>query len=254
MIKVYFKYYIRKILKSCFTYFYLIGIPIYALIFNLFIKTNIVIINSSAIQKNSYLNFQAFSINIISFFTAGYLIGISSSILKDRYIKYERKFLEEVMKIVAIVLIAIVSLIPYIAMYLITLETNKFGYDSNVFILLISILLMILMITSLIGLLANFLSKGFLYFFSWVFYLGSLLLPFMYNYTTKYDIPVIIRGIMSSVIKILPPFLPLLNVIEKSGIVGIYYAVRYTLIIFILIFVYTEGINFVEKKLHISNR
>lgn len=254
MIKVYFKYYVRKTLKSGFTYFYLIGVPVYALIFNLFIKTNIVIIKSVPIQKNSYLNFQTFSIYVISFFTAAYLIGISSSILKDRYIKYERKFLEEVMKIGAIVLIAIVSLIPYIAIYLVTLNINKFGFDNNIFILLISILLMIIMITSLIGLLANFLSKGFLYCFSWVFYLGSLLLPFIYNYTAKYDVPIIIRGIISSVLKILPPFLPLLNVIEKRGIIGIYYSVGYTLIIFILIFVCTEGINFVEKKLHISNR
>ncbi|RKX67761.1 hypothetical protein DRP44_01505 [candidate division TA06 bacterium] len=250
MTVILFRYYLKKTLKSPFTYLYLLGIPVYALIFNLFTKTNIVITNSITFQKNDFTNFQVVSINIISFLTAGFLIGLSTSILRDRYIKYEKKFKEEIARITTIIGIAIISTIPYLIIYVIILLVNNYGFDKSILLLFISILFMIIMLSVFMGFLANFFRRAALYTIGWILYLLSLLLPFLEKRILIHDPSSVYNGIVKTLIIILPPFKNLMKISENNNYSTLLNAVFYTLILIIILFIYTEGVNFARKKMH----
>ncbi len=249
-----FKYYLKKTLKSPLTYIYLLGIPVYALIFNLFIKTNIIIINSATFQKNQFSNFQVVSINIISFMTTAYLIGVSSSILRDRYIKYEKKFFEEITRITTIIGIATISTLPYLIMYIIILLTNNFGFDRSILLFLTSILFMIIMLSVFMGLLANFLKRGALYITGWIVYILSLLLPIAERKIISGEPGSIINAVIESLKGILPPFGNLMKIVESNSYDAISNAILYTIVLIVIILLYTEGVNFAKKKLYHGNR
>ena len=253
MTVILFKYYLKKTLKSPLTYLYLLGIPVYALIFNLFTKTNIVIANSVAFHKNNFANFQIVSINIISFMTATFLIGLSTSILKDRYIKYEKKFKEEIARITTIIGIAIISTVPYLIIYIIILLINNYGFDRSILLLFVSILFMIIMLSVFMGVLANFFKRAALYTTGWIFYLLALLLPFWEKRVLTHDPNSVYYGILKTAREILPPFESLMKICENNNYSPLLYALFYTVILILIILLYTEGVNFARKKLHHGN-
>ena len=250
MTVVLFKYYLKKTLRSPLTYIYLLGIPLYALLFNLFVKTNIIITNSLTSQRNDFINFQIVSVNIISFMTAAFLIGLSSSVLRDRYIKYEKRFSEEIARITTIIGIALISTIPYIIIYIIILLVNNYGFDKSIIYLFASIFFMIIMLSVFMGFLANFFRRAFLYIFGWIFYGSSLLIPFIQTRIFPHTHYYAYISALSSIEKILPPFENLMKISKNNNFTSIYRAFIYTIILIIFILLYTEGVSFAKKILH----